>query len=413
MPTLMLAAAMLANDGAPPPAYSFGVDLRQQAEFTSANVLDPASSSDAVLLHRLQANADMRPIPALRAYMELGVYTQNGRDGGPSPVDESDLDLHEGFIELRLPDSAWRLRLGRQEWSLGSGRLVSVRDGPNIRRAFDAVEAEIPFAQARVFVLWGRPVINRSGAFDDRANSGESLGGVHASMPLTSVNVGLDAYVLRYQRDVAAYARELRDEARTSWGMRLHGMRGHIDFNTEAVWQNGRIDGGSIRAWTLAHDGGWTFETTRYAPRLGLKLDIASGDGTPDDDRLETFNAMYPNPSYFSDAALVAPANLIDIQPNLQLTLSPQLSAYAGWNLLWKHRKADAIYLTPVPLTPVPGSTGSSRFIGQQAQLSLQWHVNEHLDLEASVVHFEAGRGLREAGGQDQDFLQLVINLSY
>jgi len=409
-----LAAALLAASMTPGLASGgpFGASLREQLEHVSDDSLGAGSAADTVAQHRLLVNLDLQPLPGLRAFGELGVYAQNGRNGGSSPVDESAPDLHQGYLDWRSGRRALRLRAGRSEWTLGSGRLVSVRDGPNIRRAFDGVQLDATLGSGSLRLLWGRPVHNRDGAFDDRPDRDERLSGAQVALG-SGRDRGIELYGLDYARDGAAFAAGVGDEQRRSWGLRLHGREGSLDYNTELVGQTGHWRGTRIRAWTVANDFGWRFAGAPFAPRLGLKADVASGDSDPGDARLQTFNALYPNPSYFSDAALIAPANLIDLQPNVGLAISPRLSLYLGWNLLWKHRAQDAVFTTPVPLTAVDGSAGGGeRFIGHQVQLSGQWTASKHLSIEASAVRFDPGSALAGPQGQAIDYLQLVLRFS-
>ena len=162
----------------------------------------------------------------------------------------------------------------------------------------------------------------------------------------------------------------------------------------------------------MANDFGWPLEGMPWSPRLGLKADLASGDRDPDDDRLETFNALYPNPSYFSEAALIAPANLIDVQPHLSLAPRPSVELRLGWDILWKHRTDDAVYSTPVPLTPVDGSAGHGRFVGHQLQVAIAWTATPHLRVEASAVHFEPRGALSGLQNDGIDYLQLVFKVN-
>lgn len=393
--------------------WAFGGSLREQTEITSDDSLGQGGRADRVLLHRLLLRLDGATLPSVRTTLELGASAQGGRNGGSSPVDESEPDLHQGYLDWNLPDTLAQLRLGRQEWTLGSGRLVSVRDGPNIRRAFDAARVQGKIADTSWRLFWGRPVQNRDGAFDDREDRTQHLGGIEFSRPLAPASSALELYVLDYRRDTAAFASGTGSERRHSYGVRWHGKDQNFDFNSEAVWQDGSWGETRIRAWTIANDAGWQAPLGGYRARLGFKADLASGDGDPDDGQLETFNALYPNPSYFSDAALIAPANLIDLQPNLSVPLSPALRLYTGWNLLWKHRRADAVYTTPVPLTVVGGSAGRSRRIGQQMQLSAQWNPRDQLSLDASYVHLRPGKALSALQDEAIDFLQVVLTFSF
>ena len=60
-------------------------------------------------------------------------------------IDESKRFFEEGFVDIVLSKASKQslvLRLGRQEFHLGSGRFVDVREGPNVRHAFDGASLE-------------------------------------------------------------------------------------------------------------------------------------------------------------------------------------------------------------------------------------------------------------------------------
>ena len=163
-----------------------------------------------------------------------------------------------------------------------------------------------------------------------------------------------------------------------------------------------------IRAWTVASDIGLRFPDVRLQPRLGIKADIASGDANPNDGRLQTFNALYPKAAYFSEASLLAPANLMDVQPTLTLTPRQGLTTEFGWQLAWKHRRNDAIYTTPTPLSAIPGSAGTARRIGQQFKWETTWKASPHWQWQGQLAWFEAGPGLRQSGGRNTLFASVV-----
>ena len=80
-----------------------------------------------------------------RAFAQLKSGLEDGRTGGPRPSDEDRLDLHQAFGEAMVGAARRQLslRAGRQEVAFGSSRLVSVREGPNVRRSFDGVRATV------------------------------------------------------------------------------------------------------------------------------------------------------------------------------------------------------------------------------------------------------------------------------
>src|SRR5215470_11231143 len=75
----------------------------------------------------------------VRTFVELKSGLNSYRIGGPRPIDEKKLDFQVGFLELGTSSgsNSVRLRVGRQELEYGSGRLIDVREGPNVRLSFD------------------------------------------------------------------------------------------------------------------------------------------------------------------------------------------------------------------------------------------------------------------------------------
>lgn len=342
--------------------------------------------------------------------VQLGVHAEQGRAGGPGGTDRGALDLQQGYLRWHGDRLSWQL--GRQEAAYGSSRLLSVRDGPNIRLAFDGVRGRWQQGALTLDLMALRPVDNRMGAFDDRSDQGQFLVGSYATWQGARPGNGLDLYLLGYGRDGARFASAVGDERRTSLGARWFALQPHWDANIELVAQRGTLSRAqgdlAIRAWTLASDSGLRWPGHRWQPRLGIKLDIASGDRNAHDGRLDTFNAMYPKSAYFSEASLLAPANLMDVQPTLALTPRPGLTTEIGWQLAWKHRRSDAVYTTPAPLAAVPGTAGTPRRIGQQYKWETSWEASRHWTWKGQLAWFEAGPGLRAAGGRDTLFASVV-----
>src|SRR5246500_4128183 len=77
----------------------------------------------------------------VRTFIELKSGLNSFRAGGPRPIDEKKLDFQAGFLEVGTssePSSIY-FRVGRQELEYGSGRLIDVREGPNVRLSFDGL----------------------------------------------------------------------------------------------------------------------------------------------------------------------------------------------------------------------------------------------------------------------------------
>src|SRR6201990_1211671 len=105
-----------------------------------------------------------------RTFIELKSGLNSFRAGGPRPIDEKKLDFQSAFLELgsSSESKSIELRIGRHELEYGSGRLIDVREGPNVRLSFDGfmVKSRINSSwQIDGFAL--RPDEDNPGFFDN------------------------------------------------------------------------------------------------------------------------------------------------------------------------------------------------------------------------------------------------------
>lgn len=398
------ASAAQAQTQAPigPDALQFevGATVRLRAETYDGRPFGSTGPGDEdFVLWRALTHVEVSKGEAWTVYLQLGWHEQSGRDRGPTPTDEGDPDVRQAYVDARVWDGG-QVRIGRQELAFGSSRLVSARDGPNLRRVFDGalVDQQVGAWRARAFVV--RPVEDRPAAFDDRADGDQLFGGVYATR-MVAPEIGYDVYYLGLGREEARFASGSGRETRHSVGARLFGRKQRWDYNVEAVAQWGSFGDSQIRAWTVASDIGLTLESAPFAPRVGLKANVTSGDDDPSDLTLGTFNPLFPNLSYFNEASLLSPQNHIDIHPSLTLNLSPTLKASAGIDFFWKADAADAVYRGPG--IPVTGS-GRSRSVGRQVDVNLRWRPDARTEVKLSYVRLDVGRALREGGGEDANF---------
>ena len=159
----------------PPVVLRAGGSIREQFEgYRNFEFgLEPESRGwDRYHLHRLLLHAELTFDERFRIFGQLGNSNIAGNDRPATPVDDDEAYIHQAFAEIGLQgglesDAGLRLRLGRQELSFGSGRLVSLRDGPNVRRSFDAARLfyRSPAMDWEVFA--GAEVRGRPGNFDN------------------------------------------------------------------------------------------------------------------------------------------------------------------------------------------------------------------------------------------------------
>jgi hypothetical protein len=122
---------------------SFGANFRPRFEFFNNFDFGTLPGGNGYLMQRYYLHDDFHFGPDLRFFGQFVSGFENGRIGGPRPdIDEDIFDAHQGFLDLVQhfgEEDTLTWRLGRQEMSYGSGRLIDVREGgPNLRRSFDA-----------------------------------------------------------------------------------------------------------------------------------------------------------------------------------------------------------------------------------------------------------------------------------
>ena len=244
------------------PYLSLGGELRERFEtYSNPNFGIKAPAHNAYLLDRLLLHADLHLNDYMRGFLQLGSMQRIGVRGVPSTTDVDQLDMMQGFVDLRAPTPLGdepTLRSGRQEVLLGFQRLVAVREGPNVRRAFDGFRLSDSWSGATIDVLALRPVQDKIGSFDDTSNMNQALWGTYVTVPVWG-GLKADLYWLGYENDHATYYGKSGEERRQSVGTRLFGRANGWDWNEEAVLQGGTFRAQDIHAWMLASIVGYTF----------------------------------------------------------------------------------------------------------------------------------------------------------
>ena len=378
---------------------SFGGEARLKYELYSEPVFNQQPADDnGFLLQRYLVHADLHATPYFRVFGQLQSSLEDFRTGGPRPSDRDDLDFHQAFFDVRLPlpdDDSVTLRSGRQEMAYGSQRLISVRESPNNRLAFDAARVLTRFGEWQADAWLGQPVEIDTGIFDDQSVRETTFWGGYLTGPVHFIpGLRADFYYLGISRENARYARGTADEMRHSLGTRLFGKHGALDWNFEFVGQFGTFGGDGILAWTAASDTGWTFASAPAKPRVFLRADIASGDHGGSN--LGTFNPLFPRGAYFNEAALIGPQNLMDIQPGIDFALTESLRLTTSCDFVWRESLDDGVYGVALNLQVPPGAS-QGRYVGTFPSASLAWQAGRHLNLTLNYVAYLFGDFVKQS----------------
>ncbi|SRR6266568_1044483 len=392
---------------------SFGGELRERFEGIHDDNFGIGSGPDSYWLQRVTLLGDLHLGERVRVFAEGISGVIAGQEQPAAPVQDDPIDLQFAFVDV-LPyltsDERLTLRAGRFGMSFGSGRLVATRAAPNIPFKFDGFEMLYarPLWETTAFLT--RPVKD-SGGFDGEDHSTAFWGFYLTHWFDAPHKLGMDLYYLGVTREHGRYASGAGNEHRHSLGAREFGAWDRWDWNAEEVLQVGSFGIDSILAWTASLDAGYTWDAT-LQPRVGLKVDVTSGDGNPHDGRLETFDALFFKSGYFNDASLLRPQNIIDVHPNVGANLTPTVSVNGGVDVFWRYSRNDAVYAVP-GFVAIPALKTGSAYVGTALDINLEWRIQRHITAGASYVHFFTEDYVHAAGGRDVDYVSTTISFLF
>src|SRR5438093_3720750 len=383
--------------------------------------------NNAYLKQRYMLGFDFHLGSRVRVFTELHSGDVNWRAGGPRPiVDRNRLDFNQGFLDANVVvDQQNRpkvtVRVGRQQLHFGTGRLVSVREVPNVRASFDGVRVIVNTHKWRIDTFATKPVFTKEGFFDDRPDHTQTFWGTFGTGPVPHVPFNLDAYYFGLRRKVGVFAKGIGPEERHTMGARI--WKGGIpfvlgegwDYDAEYAFQFGSFGPGiqintfpffvafpnfvglpksDIRAWTVSTQTGYTFNGVKLQPRIAINTGITSGDQNPDEPKLGTFFTPFPNGRFFGVIQTNGPLNIQGFRPSVTIQLPRRATFTADAYFFWRQSVNDALY--DVPGFPLRFGLGGSRYVGAQPGVELFWPVTKHGTLDLNYAYFATGQFLHE-----------------
>jgi len=378
---------------------SIGGEVRERYEFYHNEEAGGAPAdrhgNNSYALQRYMLHGDLHVGSTIRFFGQIRSGLENGRIGGPRPeVDEDTFDVHQAFVDVALPlgnDATLTWRVGRQEMTYGSRRLVDVREALTLRRSFDAVRFLLRTGAWSVDGFVSKPVRNRPHVFDNDPDPKQSLWGLYAVGPVALLPDGhTDLYYLGFENQQGRFDQGTAYEFRHSLGMRIWGQPLPWEYNFEFIWQFGTFGSGIIQAWAVASAMYYNFSDLPLRPRLGLVADITSGDRDPKSANLQTYNPLFPTGAYFNLADPAGPQNFMHVHPFLDLHVTERVTATADWGFFWRESPDDGVYRISGP----PFRTGQQSrklYVGSAPALTVTWRATRHITLLAGYVHFFPG----------------------
>lgn len=392
---------------------SIGGEVRQDWERIGNENWGEQPFWNGYLLQRYMVHFDLHYGKHLRSFVQWKSGIETFRQGGPRPIDEKRLDFEAAFLDICTGgEQNWiAFRAGRQELNYGSGRLVSVRDGPNVRQSFDGFKIMSKAGPWHIDGFAVRPDFDNFGYFDNAPDSQTTFWGIYSTRPLRH-GISLDLYYLGIARKQATYNRGTANELRHTFGARLwrpveQKVRGW-DFDYEGIWQFGRFGSENIRAWSIASETGYRLPTLPLKPRFSLRADTSSGDG-PSTTTLGTFFPLFPVGNYFGILQDTGPGpmNFIDVHPRIETVFPHGLSFLTDLLVYWRRSLFDGVYDVPGNLIRPTGNS-RARFVGYMPGMEVRWQIDRHAYVQADYGVFYAGKFLQQTmPGRNLNYMSL------
>lgn len=376
---------------------------------------DTPADNDGYVLTRYLAHIDYHINPTFRAFFQLQSSLANSRIN-PNPVEKNTLEIHQAFADAFLYQQKGKsvlLRVGRQELMYGSQRLIAVREAPNNRMAFDGLKFIFQQKNLKSDVFYTHPIANKTGIFDDTFNKNTQFWGFYSVINHAPLLNNIDLYYLGIHKKQATYDVGKGEEIRHSIGTRIWKNKGDWQYDFEGIFQFGTFAQQNISAWTLSSNTTYQFSKTILKPTIGFKTEAISGDNNLGDNRLQTFNPLYPKGAYFGLAALIGPANLFDIHPSIDLELNRRLAFGIDYDIFWRLSRKDGIYAPNMSLI-YSGKNSNEQFIGKQLSTNLNYQLNPFVFFKIEGTWFKSGAYLNEvSAGKDIFFTAFTTQLKF
>lgn len=425
------------------PAWlELGGTYRVRYEAISSSLFPGVGESDRLLAERLlfAARAGNQKVFGL---VELeDARTQLDDPATPLGTDDvNTVEILQAHLGLGFSDALQKgdrlgVLAGRLTIDLGSRRLVSRSRYPNTLSGFTGLQgswrgpggAKGIEVQAFYLLPVDRLPIERDRLDDndqeaDRENSHVRFWGLFLADLELEAGLRGELYLFSLEEEDSPRTPTRNRDFVTLGGRLLKApARARWDYEVETALQNGEsrrsaaaTDRNDLdhEAWFAHAHAGWTFEA-RYAPRLALRYDYASGDSDPGDDDNGSFDPLFGARDFeFGPTGIFGLIPRTNISsPGIVLELTPKASQQLmfGYRPGWLASPKDG--LTSIGARDPSGNSGS--FIGHLVEGRLRWDLLPgNISVDVGAVYVDAGEFLTSQQVDDTTYGYLQTTFTF
>ncbi|MDZ7267181.1 MAG: alginate export family protein [candidate division KSB1 bacterium] len=395
-------------------------ELRQRSEYRQNADFDTQLGDEQVfVLQRLRLGLHWHLPKNLEAFVQL----QDSRlwgEAGSTTQPLGNADLYQAYFELhQLAGKPLSLRLGRQELNFGSRRLVAAPEWGNTGRAFEAARVLYrPNNWALDF--WLAQIRDKNAT---RVDGNQEFAGAFFTTGKSSERLlDLYAFVLVDDRDFPIGSSSGKNLMLGTLGGRLAGtLWSRLAYDAEGALQSGRHGSLPVGAYALALQGQLRLWQT-WAPQIGVAYKFGSGDSDPNDNKLETFSALFPaGHGQFGAMDYASWSNIADVILSADIAPAPRWQLRAQWHYLRLAHGNDAWYAVrgfnfdQRSETLLPARPGDSITLGHEFDLQADCDVRERVSLSLGLSRFFVGDFVRAGNPEadDSNFAYLSIKMKW
>jgi hypothetical protein len=392
---------------------SFGGEVREQLRsFNPINwgdVPEGQNENDTYLNQRYMLHADLRLNSTFRIFTQLNSNLTLGKDV-VTGIDRDELGIMQGFLEINFKPAHMSFRAGRQELSYGAERMISTRDGPNVRQHFDGLRSTIHIKNTTGDFIVFHPVTNNIGVFDNTTNRDNLIYGTYWTTVLKNYNI-LDLYYLRNDLKEMRVYTDTVNESRNSFGARLSKSSGSFFYDLETTWQIGTYDKYNLSAFHITTILGYRWNGP-MSPRIQIRGAIYSGNKDSTGQEFNYFRPVSAKPPV-TVMAPIGPANIILFAPEGEIRVMKKVGLVFRYFAVWRYSKNDGLYNSRmdrmVREADKPGDIKGT-FITSGGNFQIDYYANRHLLISLSPGYFAAEEYIQNTGvGEDNKVLFATV----
>jgi hypothetical protein len=340
-----------------------------------------------------------------RAFTPTVIYADSsGQSIAPQGTDIDRGDFQNLFLEAKLGDWGGRpayVRVGRQEISLGSQRLVGTPEWGNTRRNFDGVRAYRVGDNWDVDLFWLQPVVPDPSGLSSADHRQNFAGAWLTYRP--QKGTFLDAYYLVYDNaNPVVKTGLLRDPAtiHTIGGRYCGDIDDRFLWDSEGAIQLGKVGSAPVLAGMCSGGVGYHFQKLPADPTFWITYNYCSGDHTPNAGDYNTFTQLYPYIHYYMrwvDA--IGRQNTHELNLRCYMYPTKWTTVWLAYHHFWLDSPTDALYNIAGNAYRRDPTGRAGVDVGDKVDFLVNFHLTRTSDLDAGYSYLWGGDFLKNTAG--------------